>query len=90
VTTAFVPYLYLRAEQRQEIHDWLRDHNVNPIHVPIDAQFERDDATGEWRIPVFWADRNGRHALDGEDLRGHFIRRRELRPLPWPTAEPAP
>lgn len=85
----FIPYLDLAPGQQQKIHDWLRQHAVNPIHVPVVATFEFDEATREWRIPVFWADRRGRRVLDGEDVRQHVIRRRELAPLPWPTQDGA-
>jgi len=83
-------YRELTPGERDELHRWLVDHRVDYTRVPVYAQFERDDATGEWRIPVYWVDDDGRMRLDetGNDVRQHVIRRRELRPLPWPAYEP--
>lgn len=79
----------LTRDEKDELHRWLADHHVDYIRVPVYAEFDRDDATGEWRIPVYWFDA-GRMRLDetGQDVRKHVIRRRELRPLPWPTCGP--
>ncbi|GGN40412.1 hypothetical protein GCM10010109_69490 [Actinoplanes campanulatus] len=84
-----VPYLQLMADQREQIHAWLTDHRINYTRVPVYAQFAYDSATQEWRIPIYWHDSNGRMRidLDGHGLelvRQHVVRRRELRPLPWP------
>jgi hypothetical protein len=81
-----IPYTDLNRDDQDAIKAWLVDHRVNPDRVPIDAQFDRDPATGEWRIPVYWHDADGRMAAnpDGETIRSLVVRRRELRPLPWP------
>lgn len=84
-----IPYLDLPAEDRAAIHAWLTDHRVDYTRVPVYARFDFDAVTGEWRIPIYWHDAGGRMGLasgrPGERLiRQHVIRRRELRPLPWP------
>lgn len=81
-----IPYRNLDDEDQAAIMAWLVDHRVDPRRVPIDAQFEHDPVTGEWRIPVYWHDARGRKAAnpDGETIRSLVVRRRELRPLPWP------
>lgn len=82
-----VLYTLLTREQQHALHAWLRDHGVQHCRVPLYASFDFDAATGEWRIPVYWYDADGRMCvhLDGETVRKHVVRRRELRPLPWPT-----
>lgn len=80
----FLPYLDLMAEQRDEVHRWLRDHRVNPGRVPVYAQFEYDPAVQEWRIPLYWHNAEGRMRIDQTGVRRIVVRRRELRPLPWP------
>lgn len=81
-----IPFDRLDRDDQDAIKAWLADHRVNPDRVPIDAQFDRDPATGEWRIPVYWHDGRGRAVVnpDGETIRQLVVRRRELRPLPWP------
>jgi hypothetical protein len=66
-----IPFADLDYEDQDAIRAWLRDHRVNPDRVPIYAQFEYDPATGEWRIPVYWHDTDGRMARkpDGETVR---------------------
>lgn len=84
----FIPYPDLSPEQRQAIHIWLRGHRVDPGRVPVYATFERDAATGEWRIPAYWVDADGRMRVDAaEDVRKVVLRRRELQPLPWPRVD---
>lgn len=79
-----IPYIDLPLGEKLAIHDWLTEHHVDYKRVPVDAQFEHDEATGEWLIPLFWVDDNGRMHLDGDsDVRRIVVRRRELRPLPW-------
>lgn len=58
--------------------------------MPVYATFEHDPATCEWRIPTYWVDADGRMRLDGEDVRKVVLRRRELRPLPWPVRDDEP
>ena len=85
-----IPYNGLSREQKQELHRWLADHRIDYTRVPVYARFEFDPAVREWRIPVYWWDHEGRMRLDetGQDVRKHIVRRRELRPLPWPTYGP--
>lgn len=85
-----VHYLELTREQKDELHRWLLDHHVDYTRVPVWARFERDDATGEWVIPLHWHDADGHMRIDetGQDVRKVTVRRRELRPLPWPTYGP--
>ena len=81
-----IPYHDLLPAEQQALHAWLRGHRVEPERVPLDAQFELDAATGEWRIPVFVRHPDGGIRVDlatGDILR-RIVRRRELRPLPWP------
>lgn len=88
--TAFVHYLKLDTDEKLAVHQWLTDHGVDYTRVPIYAQFDRDDATGEWRIPVYWVDDDGKMRIDHvtEEIRLHVVRCRELRPLPWPVVGP--
>jgi hypothetical protein len=81
-----IPYADLDDEDQAAIKAWLVDHRVNPDRVPIDAIPDLDPATGEWRIPVYWHNAHGRAVVnpDGETIRSLVVRRRELRPLPWP------
>jgi hypothetical protein len=85
-----IPYQALTREQKGELHGWLTDHGIDYTRVPVWAQFDFDPATREWCIPVYWVDHEGRMRLDetGQDVRKHVVRRRELRPLPWPTYGP--
>lgn len=84
--SGFIPYLDLDAEDKAQIHGWLLDHRVDYHRVPVYAEFEYDAATSEWRIPLYWHDPDGRMRIDetGDDVRKVVVRRRELRPLPWP------
>jgi hypothetical protein len=82
-----IPYLDLPLGEKLAIHDWLTEHHVDYHRVPVEAQFEYDEATGEWIIPMFWVDGDGRMRL--EDVRWYAVRRRELRPLPWRKREDA-
>jgi hypothetical protein len=79
-------YLNLTRHEKQAVHAWLSDHSVDYKRVPVEAELVRDDATYEWRIPLFWRDADGGLALtaDGSDMRRVVVRRRELYPLPWP------
>lgn len=90
--TERIPYPELPTEGKLALHHWLNDHNVDFTLVPVDAQFNRDDATGEWRIPVFVRGPDGRgirlDALRQEPL-VRVIRRREKRALPWPARQAA-
>jgi hypothetical protein len=81
-----IPFDRLDRDDQDAIRSWLIDHRVNPDRVPIDAIPEFDSAVGEWRIPVFWENAHGRSVVnpDGETIRSLVVRRRELRPLPWP------
>lgn len=85
-----IPYQALTREQKEQLHRWLTDHGIDYTRVPVWARFTFDEAASEWRIPVYWVDAEGRMRLDetGQDVRKHVVRRRELRPLPWPTYEP--
>lgn len=80
-----IPYLDLPLGEKLAIHDWLTEHHVDYTRVPVDAQFEHDDATGEWLIPMYDVDHRGRMLIDPDNdtVRQHVIRRQELRPLPW-------
>lgn len=84
-----IPYPELPLTEKRAIHDWLTEHHVDHTAVPVESQFEYDDATGEWLIPVFDRDSRGRLLVDPETgtLRLHVIRRQELRPLPWREAD---
>lgn len=83
--TGLVPYLDLAPEERADLHRWLGDHGVDHHRVPVYAEFGHDAATDEWRIPLFWQDADGRMRLTADgDVRKVVVRRRELRPLPWP------
>lgn len=84
--TDHISYLDLTTDEKDQIHDWLIDHGVDYHRVPVHETFDFDQATGEWRIPLFWQDTDGRMRVDetGEDVRRVVVRRRELRPLPWP------
>ncbi|GIE75774.1 hypothetical protein Aph02nite_17240 [Actinoplanes philippinensis] len=81
-----IPFDRLGYDDQDAIRSWLRDHRVNPDRVPIDAVPEFDPAAGEWRIPVYWHDQSGHMRLcdDSHTVRTLVVRRRELRPLPWP------
>lgn len=82
-----IPYLGLAPEEQEEVHAWLREHRIEPGRVPVEADFEYDPTTGEWRIPLHWLDADGHRRIDlnpGGDIRRIVVRRRELRPLPWP------
>jgi hypothetical protein len=79
-----IPYLGLPLGDKLAIHDWLTEHHVDYTRVPVYAQFEYDDVTGEWLIPIYWHDSIGRMRVDEHGgVRTHVVRRRELRPLPW-------
>ncbi|BCJ45342.1 hypothetical protein GCM10010168_86110 [Actinoplanes ianthinogenes] len=82
----FIPYYHLDPEQRAELHGWLLDHRIDYHRVPAYEQFTWDAATGEWRIPLYWHNTEGRMQInpDGETVRMLVVRRRELWPLPWP------
>lgn len=82
-----IPYTALMPDQQHALHDWLREHRVDPGRVPLYARFDHDAATGEWRIPLYWHGPDGRMRLnpDGDTVRKLVVRRRELSPLPWPT-----
>jgi hypothetical protein len=87
-----IPYLDLPLGEKLAIHDWLTEHHVDYTRVPVYAQFEYDEVTGEWLIPVYWVDDDGRMRIDldgngAELVRQHVVRRRELRPLPWPIRD---
>ncbi len=83
-----IPWRNLDAGDRIRIMCWLDEHRIDPMRVPIDGQFRYDPTTGEWRIPVFWENAHGRSVVnpDGETIRSLVVRRREMRPLPWPRA----
>lgn len=81
-----IPYLELTPDQQEQIRAWLHEHRIDPARVPIDAQLDYDPAAGEWRIPAYRVDRDGRKRVDPVlgKLRINIVRRRQLRPLPWP------
>lgn len=88
--TGLIPYLDLTPDEKQELHTWLLDHQVDYHRVPAYVEFDFDSATREWRIPMYVVDTDGRMRLDkvtGE-VPKVVVRRRELRPLPWPRDEP--
>lgn len=81
-----VPYLRLTEAECEQVHDWLRLHQVDHRRVPLDALFDLDTVTREWRITVFKL-RNGRPYLASEDeVATATVRRAERAPLPWPMA----
>jgi hypothetical protein len=82
-----IPYPDLFPDERDQILAWLHEHRIDPGRVPDSADLQRDDTTGEWRIPLYWRDEHGRMATnpDGETVRMLIVRRRELSPLPWPS-----
>lgn len=71
------PYLALTPDQKQALHAWLNDHGVDHKRVPIYADFERDDTTSEWRIPVYWVDDRGRMRIDLDNNGAHVVRQHE-------------
>jgi len=83
----FIPYSHLDPFEQRQVHDWLTDHRVDYRRVPAAAEFDYDPATGEWRIPAYVRSANGRgirvDPATGDPLM-RIVRRRELRPLPWP------
>lgn len=83
----FIPYERLTPDERAELHAWLWDHRIDPGRVPIGADFDFDATTGEWRIPQFVKGPGGRGVRVDPVTRDallQVVRRRELRPLPWP------
>jgi hypothetical protein len=81
-----IPYLELPTADKELLHAWLTEHHVDYTTVPVWAQFDFDEATGEWVIPVYEVDADGRMRLDPMrgDVLKTVVRRRELSPLPWP------
>lgn len=84
-----IPYRRLDQAERERIHGWLIDHDIDYTRVPVHADLRYDDATGEWRIPLYVRKPGGIvvDPVTGEPRRV-VVRRRELRPLPWPTYGP--
>lgn len=82
-----IPYRELTPDQQEQIRTWLREHRIDPGRVPIDARFGYDPVVGEWRILAYRVDRDGRKRIDPVlgRLRINIVRRRQLRPLPWPA-----
>jgi hypothetical protein len=77
-------YWTLTDDQREAIHDWLRQHDCEPADTPLDGILGCDAATGEWRIEQYLT-RDGRKYLDEHGkVAKVVVRRREMAPLPWP------
>jgi hypothetical protein len=80
-----VPYFHLTPDEREAVHQWVRDHNLRPKDVPVDGRIELDETTNEWRIQQF-AQHDGEMLVgfDGEPVK-IVVRRTNLRNLPWRT-----
>lgn len=85
MTTQYIcNYTAWTPEQRQQVEDWLRLHNIDPQHTPVDAAFLHHPDTDEWAIEQF-AYRDGKHRIENGAVVRHFVRRAGRAPLPWPA-----